>query len=470
MSEDNKQASRSQSTRSEGSKGGSKASPARRAALDVVRAVRERGAYAQDVLAKRVDASDLEPEDRAFATKLALGVVSAQGTLDEIINRALRSPSDVQSDVRDALRISTYEIIFLNKSPHAAVDQGVELARTVAPRAAGLANAVLRKVIGMRASFPFGDPAHDVSALARAHAFPTWLAVQLVEEMGARDAVDFMQASNDPAPLFIAVNACKASDEAVVAAFEKAGEQLERVEEPSVAGCYRVPDGRSLLVPEVKHLLKQGKIVVSDAASQLVAASVLPAEKPASFLEIGAGRATKTILLQSNAQRCWGSQIDEYMTLDNHAFKTQLLLERTEQYNVHVHEALTGDALDLDMVVGERLFDTVFIDAPCSGLGTLRRHPEIRWRLRADDLYSFSRVQLGMLLSAASHIAPGGQLVYATCTITGEENYGVAKAFLASEAGATFELAPINGASCISTRLFTGSSDAHFAVRFVRKQ
>lgn len=447
-----------------------KASPARLAALDVVRQVRERDAFAQDVIARRIDSSDLGPEDRAFATKLVLGAVSAQGTLDEIVDRALRSPSDVQPDVRDALRLGAYEIVFLGKSPHAAVDQGVELVRSFAPRAAGLANAVLRKIVVLRASFPFGDPARDVEALARLHAFPAWLARKLVAELGFEDAVAFMRASNEPAPLFVAVNAAKARDESVTAAFEKAGEGIEpaRVGEGGVPGCYLVPDGRALLVPEVRRLLAQGRLLVSDAASQLVASSVLPKDRPGSFLEIGAGRATKTILLQSDACRAYGAQIERYATLDNHEFKTKILLDRVAQYGVQVSEALTGNALDLGAVVGERRFDVVFVDAPCSGLGTLRRHPEIRWRLKPESVASFARTQLALLEEAAAHVAPGGTLAYATCTVTSEENGGVVKAFLSSAAGAGFELAPIAGRSCVATRLFAGSSDAHFAVRFAR--
>ena len=91
-------------------------------------------------------------------------------------------------------------------------------------------------------------------------------------------------------------------------------------------------------------------------------------------------------------------------------------------------EAFTGDALELDAVVGDRAFDEVFIDAPCSGLGTLRRHPEIRWRIKPADIVEFARVQLGMLQAAAPHVAPGGALAYATCTVTREENNGVVKA------------------------------------------
>jgi len=194
---------------------------------------------------------------------------------------------------------------------------------------------------------------------------------------------------------------------------------------------------------------------------------VLPERKPSSLLEVGAGRATKTILLQSDATRAYGSQL-VLSTLDNHAFKTRLLLERAERYGAEVAEALTGDALELDAVVGDRAFDEVFIDAPCSGLGTLRRHPEIRWRIKPADIAEFARVQLGMLQSAAPHVALGGTLAYATCTVTREENNGVVKAFLESEAGAGFKLAPVNGRSCVATRLSPGSSDAHFAVRFER--
>lgn len=448
----------------------SKVSPARLAALEAVRLVRERDAFAQDIIAKRIDSSDLEPEDRAFATKLVLGAVSAQGTLDEIVDRALRSPSDVQPDVRDALRLGAYEIVFLDKSPHAAVDQGVELVRSIAPRAAGLANAVLRKIVMLKASFPFGDPARDPEALARLHAFPAWLTRRLVADLGLEDALAFMRASNQPAPLFVAVNAVKTCDEDVLAVFEKAGEGIEpaSIGEVSVPGCYLVPDGRSLLVPELRRLLAQGRLLVSDAASQLVASSVLPEIKPGSFLEVGAGRATKTILLQSDACRTYGAQIERYATLDNHEFKTRILLDRVAQYDVRVSEALTGNALNLGAVVGERLFDAVFVDAPCSGLGTLRRHPEIRWRLKPESIASFARTQLALLEEAAGHVARGGMLAYATCTVTNEENSGVVQSFLSSEAGARFKLVPIAGRSCVATRLLAGSSDAHFAVRFIR--
>lgn len=447
----------------------SKASPARLAALLVCCAVREREAYAQDLITTHIDEAHLTPQDRAFATRLVLGVVSMSGILDDMVDRALRSPTDVHDDVRDALRIATYEIMFLDKSPHAAVDQGVELTRSVQPRAAGLANAVLRKVVGMKSEFPFGDPARDIAALARLHAFPLWMTKRLVADLGPRAAISFMRASNEPPPLFVAVNEARDSSDEVYRVLVAAGGSPAAVvvDERPIAGCFRLSDARVLQDGRVKRLLAQGKMLVSDASSQAVAMAVLPAHMPASFLEIGAGRGTKTILLQSSALRRYGSQM-ELTAIDNHAFKTDLLRTRAQDYGVQVTSARTGDATRLSQTVGTRRFDAVFIDAPCTGLGTLRRHPEIRWRLTEQRVSELADLGLALLCSSAAHVAQGGYLAYATCTVTHAENNGVVKRFLESEHGADFALAPLNGRSCLSTELVPGSPDAHFAVRFVR--
>ena len=337
--------------------------------------------------------------------------------------------------------------------------------------AARVANAVLHKIVRLRIDFPFGNPATDLDALARTQAFPTWMAKKFMEEMGPQAAIEFMRASNEQAPLYVAVNACKVDDDHVLKAFERAEEEVQPVAlgDMNVQGCLRVPESRALLVPALARQLDQGKILVSDAAAQMVAANVLPDEKPESVFEIGAGRATKTILLQSNACRKYGSQIEEYVTIDNHAYKTRLLEKRAEQYGVVVTEAFTGNALELDNIMPDRMFSFIFVDAPCSGMGTLRRHPEIRWRTSEEDLAGFVETQLGMLKAAAGHVAPGGALAYSTCTVTREENAGVVKAFLDSEEGAGFTLDQLCGRNCLATRLAPGSSDAHFAVRFVRK-
>lgn len=446
------------------------ASPARQAALRVTSIVRERDAFAQELIHKYIDSSRMSREDRAFATRLTLGVVSSYGTLDDVINRCLDRVSDINDDVRDALRISTYEIIFLKKEPHAAVSQGVELVKTIAPKASGLANAVLRRIADKAHKFPFGDPRTDIEAFARLHAFPEWLAKRALLDLGPEATRDYLAGSNEPAPLFVAINAAKADEAEVVETIVAAhGDPVAvSVNGEDIPGCYCLSEGRVLFDGRVRHMIQTGQLLVSDASSQQIARLVLTEEKPASLLEVGAGRGTKTVLIQSDAQRRYGSQIDEYVTVDNLEFKTNITAERAEEYGIHVSESITGDATVLDDVVGERAFDVVFIDAPCSGLGTLRRHPEIRWRLNPEKIDEFAKTGLALLKSASTHVAPGGSIVFSTCTITRAENIDVVKAFLASDEGASFALAPIGGAPCFNPALKPGSPDAHFAVRLVK--
>lgn len=406
-----------------------------------------------------------------------LGVTSTRGTLDDVIDGCMDSPDDASPAVRDALALSAYEIIFLQKSPHAAVDQGVELVKSVAPRAGGLANAVLRRVVRAKESFPFGDPRTDLRAYARLHGFPAWLAERLIKDLGPQGAHDLMTASNEPAPVYVAVNAAKATDEEVVSILAAAHGQPEPVEVAGrrVEGCYRLASGLALLDGRVRRMLSQGLLLVSDATSQAVASLVVGEEEPASFLEIGAGRATKTILDQSCAQRRFGHQVSGYVTVDAHAFKTKLLRERAAQFGIEVEDALTGDGCDLGALVGERLFDRVFVDAPCTGLGTLRRHADIRWRLRPDTIAEQAALGARLLDSAAAHVAPGGVLAYATCTVTTEENAAVVEAFLASEQGAGFEIIPFARPDLgvelpfFSVALEPGGPDAHFLALLRRR-
>ena len=447
------------------------ASPGRLGALYATQQVRRRNAFAQEIIEASIDSSKLSAEDRAFATLLTLGVVSTSGALDNVINRAISSPRDIKPDVRDAIRISTYEIIFLKKAPHAAVDQGVELVRAVAPSAAGLANAVLHRILEMADKFPFGDPTKDGVALALLYAFPEWLAKLLVEDLGPQEAVHLMKASNSQAPVYINVNALQATDEEVVALFEEVGCTLEPAGSGGIEplGCYRVPNPRALADGRIARLFSQGKILVSDASAQAVAQCVLEDGKPQTILEVGSGRGTKTLMLQSMAHRLFGEQLT-LTCMDNHGFKTDLLRDRAQAYGADINDFVTGNAARLDSVMGDRMFHTVFIDSPCSGLGTLRRHHEIRWRLQPEQIKDLADVSLSLLKSASSHVEPGGQIIYSTCTVTYAENNGVVKRFLESPEGAAFKLAPINGKACFTSQLVDASPDAHFAAKFVKNK
>ena len=175
--------------------------PARQAACAIGRVVRERNAYVAEVTpAVLAKFQGISPEDAAFATKIARGVTATVGTLDEFITRNMKTPNDIDEVVRDAMRVSAYELLFLDKPAYVVVDQGVELVCSVAPKAGGLANAVLRRMSESAKTFPFGNPNLSLQVLARSQAFPMWLAKRLMNEMTLPKATAFMHACNTDAP------------------------------------------------------------------------------------------------------------------------------------------------------------------------------------------------------------------------------------------------------------------------------
>jgi len=451
----------------------SKLSPARRLALEATRRIRIRNAFARPVIEKVIDGSSASAEDRSFATLLTCGVVASTGVLDEIIDSCLDRPTDIQPDVRDALRISTYEMTYLDKTSYAAVSQGVELVRSVAPRAAGLANAVLRRISRHLADFPWGDVSTSDEALARAHAFPLWLVEKIIAQRG-RPAVELMlEACDAQAPLYVATNPFRLTD-------ADAADLLTQVDPQArsfgVAGCFEVPDASAVLRgPAVAH----GRLIVADASAQCVAHLARP-RTPGAFLEVASGRGTKSILLQGAALRGLGEPVDLF-AVDLHAFKRDLLAKRMELCGIPRVVPVCADATDLehcaDLPGG---FAAAFVDAPCSGTGTLRRHPEQRMRMREETFDELAGLGLRLLTSAASQVVPGGSLVYATCSVVCEENEQVLERFLSSKAGAAWEVAPFEDelpeayAGCLTPEGYFQSlpvpagPDGHFAARIVR--
>ena len=398
--------------------------PARALALEVTSQVRVRQAYARELLDARRGSCELAPEEFAYGQVLSFGVVMCSGVLDLAIDRSLNKPSDIKPKVRDALRISAFELLFLKKPAHVVVSQGVELVRQVAKKAAGLANAVLRKMVADAAGFPW-EAEGSLPALANETGLPLWLVQRLTEDLGAAAAASVMWACLKPAPTYVV--------------------------EPVIPAAEAFP---------------------SDLAAQQVA-SLVPLEGV--LLEVGAGRGTKTMLLQDRAQRELG-RFANIHTLDLHPFKEELLRERLDAMGVEGVTTHSGDACKLHEV--EDLpdsFDAVFVDAPCSGTGTLRRHPEIRWRLTSSDVTSLANLQLRMLKEVSSVLRPGGVLVYATCSVLKEENQQVVADFLASPQGAGFSVEPATAAfdafeDAITPEGFFASlpvedgPDGHFAV------
>jgi 16S rRNA (cytosine967-C5)-methyltransferase len=414
-------------------------SPARRAALSVLRRIRERDSFGPETLDAVLRAGGLDARDTAMATRLTYGVLQTQGSLDEAIERTLDRPRALEPAIRDVLRLGAYEILFMRTPARAAVHEGVDAARKVRSQAAGLANAVLRRIAADADTFPWGDPATDDAALARATGHPQWLVDRWIAELGRERAFEALFADLEPAPLYLWANTFKASTVEIMDALVADGAQPVADEPP---GCIRAGNAQAAVRGDA---VRSGMAFVTDAAAQLAARVVGP--HPAGIVvDLAAGRGTKTAQIQALSVAA-GAPCTLY-ALDIHPFKRDVLRRRMDDLGVPGVVAIVGDATDIASVEGlppRGTVDAVLVDAPCSGLGALRRRPEKRWRVTPEDVYRLSLLQREMLDQAATLVSVGGVVVYSTCTVSRRENADVVGAFLADHAG-EFETADLSEA------------------------
>jgi 16S rRNA (cytosine967-C5)-methyltransferase len=410
--------------------------PARHTALAVLRRVREREAFGPETLDAVLRAAGLSTRDTALATRLTYGTLQTLGTLDEVIDRFADRPAQIEPSVRDALRLAAYELLFMRTPARAAVHEGVDAVRAVRPQASGLANAVLRRIAAQTDTFPWGDPDTDDEALSRATGHPRWLVDRWVAELGRARAMEALRADLEPAPLYLWANPFKASLVETMDLLTADGAEPT----PGVfPGCVVAGDAHAAVRGRA---VADGFALVTDAAAQLAprACGALPG---GIVVDVAAGRGTKTAQLQAACADA-GAPSDLF-ALDIHAFKASVLARRMTDLGVPGVTPLVGDATDLAAIAGLPplgTVDAVLIDAPCSGLGSLRRRPEKRWRVTSDDIERLSLLQAAMLESSASLVRVGGRVVYSTCTVTRTENGDVVSAFLRKRAG-TFRTADI---------------------------
>ena len=446
----------------------------RRVARAVLADVRSRDAWGGALLRAAIEAAGLDMRDTAFVTRLVYGTLAAEGTLDEALDRHLARPRRVHPLVRDIMRMAAYELLFARTPAHAVVHDAVSAVRGAHPSSAGMANAVLRRVAEEAESFPWGDPATDRDALARASAHPRWLVDRFFDDLGPARAREALDAASEPAPVYVAHNPFLDTYEDAIERFGSLGVEVEETGPP---GCLRVnPPGPALR----SDVVARGSFIVSDAASQTVA--MLAAPPPGgTAVDVAAGRGTKTVLMQAAAARAGGA--GRITASDLHAFKVEILRERLTSLGVPNVDCIVVDATtdtSIAILGGEGSADRVLVDAPCSNLGTLRRHPEKRWRLNPEEIDSLAALGERMLHVASRLVRGGGFVVYSTCTVTRRENADVVEAFLASEMGRGFSTAPVHGCvpegwqqwvtseGWLQTHPTRGGPDGHFAAVLLR--
>lgn len=437
-------------------------SSARRAAWQLLGDIRRREGRARDMLRTSERLSGLDARDRALVDRLVLGVTQTQGTLDTQLKRYLLRPSELEPRVRDALRLATYELLWMSTPEAVAVSQGVELVRLACPRAARMANAVLHKVAAQakpacaRAQQVLAQACAgaqesqldeaclpDVKTMSLACGLPSWLVEQVQLSQGKLAAAHFAYAQLARAPIWVSTDPAQLTP----AALE---ERLTAAGLPFDTSC--LPDTYKLA--RAAGLSRVGTVgqdlIASDFAARLVALIATP-QPGQHLLEIGQGRATKTLLMQDFAQQLGGPFYQ--VGVDSVAYKTKVALARLATNWGRWCTSLTFDGLKLGGNAQDaplppelkRSFDTVFLDAPCSGTGTLRRHPEICWSLKANQVLrpdsGLPQLQLALLCAASVRVRLGGELIYSTCSVLSQENTQVVEAFLNSSEGQNFQLA-----------------------------
>jgi 16S rRNA (cytosine967-C5)-methyltransferase len=404
--------------------------PARVAAYEILNAISAGNADLPTAIAA-ARPSLPDERDRALAAEIAAGVQRWRAALDHLIAAFSKRPIDrLDLEIVGILRLSAYQILHLTRVPASAVvDDAVELARRAGKRsAAGFVNAVLRSISRQRQSLPLpprpADPNDREAALTYLSitlSHPRWLAARWYLRLGFESAEAWMRFNNQPAPLTLRANRFRMTPENLT--------NRLMADDIRVTRARFAPD--ALIIEEGHPLrgagLDQGWFVVQDEASQLVALLASPQEE-ARVLDTCASPGGKSTAIAASMQ---GRGL--VVACDLRTRRIDLLrrtIAATGAPNVRVVQA---DLLKPPPF--SRPFDLVVVDAPCSGLGTLRRDPDIRWRRREDDLTLLAATEITMLQHAAGAVAPGGRLVYATCSSEPEENEGVADAFLRSTTG-----------------------------------
>src|ERR1700746_68925 len=380
-------------------------SPARAVAFDILLRVEEQDAYASELLHSELCAN-LKPLDQALTTELVMGVLRWRSALDDAIaGVSAQNLTRLDPEVLVSLRLGAYQLGWLDRVPaRAAINESVELVKRARKRsAAPFANAVLRKLtdtsISPEARQELLASATNPEALATSSAHPSWLVQRWASQYGL-EMVRHICMYNQSVPIT-----------SIRLRAPSAEEELRREGIEISAGSF-LRDARRIVAGDATKTkaFTEGRVVIQDEASQLVAAFVGQGRR---VLDCCATPGGKTWAI------CDRNPEAEVVAVELHRHRAEILRKRVLAKNVRVTNA------DIRDLRAGHPFDRVLVDAPCSGTGTIARNPEIKWRLKLEDLPDLRARQLAILQSAMKHVAPCGRLIYSTCSLEREEGEGV---------------------------------------------
>jgi 16S rRNA (cytosine967-C5)-methyltransferase len=422
------------------------------------------GAYADVLLGNRL--SEFEPNDRGLITRLVLGTIAWRARLDyELESLASRPLAELDPEVLQILRLALFQLRFLDRVPqHAVVDTAVNLTRggIRIAKASGFINAVLRKATRERRALPQRD-SDEIGYLAIAWSHPRWMVAKFVEQFGVADAERIMAANNEAAPTAIRLNPARGSLEEIRERIEREGIAIAR---QGIFPEMLVLDGAPRFDSKA---FREGLFHVQSEASQVVSRLLAPTPN-ATVIDCAAAPGGKTTHLAELAD---GEA--KIVALDANANGLRTAASIAQRLT---HRNILFARADIERAIPLRpeSADFVLLDAPCTGTGTLREHPEIRWRLKPSDPARLGSIQLAMLRNAASVVRRGGAIVYSVCSLMRDEGEEVVTKFIAQSSGFVLDRSISeelqrfdNGSGAIVMRPDREGLDGFYAARIIHK-
>lgn len=435
---------------------------ARKTVLRLLTRLENSGAYSNILLDEGLERSDLSAQDKKFASALFYGVLERQITLDEIIREYSRNPKNkIGTEVKVILRMGLYQLLYMDSVPdNAAVDESVKLAKKNRnPAASGFINAMLREFIRNDKKLPKGKNA--LEELSIKYSAPLWLTEKWQKEYGKEVCLDMLESSIGQAPVTARVNTVFHSLESTLDMLVQDGVTFERL--AILPDCIRICGAGAI---EHTKAYKEGRLHVQDLSSQLCCAALDPQEGDV-VLDLCAAPGGKTFTI---AERMHNK--GEVHAFDLHANRARLIESGAKRLGLDCVKAGVNNAKVFSEAMP--MADKVLCDAPCSGLGVIRRKPEIKFK-DPKDFERLPEIQFDILNTSAGYVKVGGTLVYSTCTLSRAENDEVADRFL--KENPDFAPAPLGEAFGGDSELCRMSitpakynSDGFFIAKFIRQR
>lgn len=411
---------------------------AREAAMLTLNACERQGGWSDGTLKKQLAAAQLDGRDAALATQLCFGVLQNRLLLDFYLGHLSSiSLKRMESRVLQILRLGAYQLLFLDKIPHsAAVNSAVEMARSYSknPRVPGMVNAILRGLERNLHQLPTIPSENRVSYLSTLYSHPEWLVKEYLSILGPEETAALLRANNGHPPVTAMVNTTRTTQAELIDRL--AQQRVEAQPHPWMRDCLILSGTGNL---EALDAFREGLFYVQDLASRMavLASGVKPGDRVLDVCAAPGGKSFAAAIQMENR--------GEIISCDLHAHKKKLIQNGADRLGLSVIRPMTADGKEF-RPTWEGHFDAVIVDAPCSGLGVIRKKPDIRYK-DPEPLKDLPEVQLAILSNAARYVRPGGVLLYSTCTVLPRENQAVVERFLDQCSDITLEHFAIPGIS-----------------------